>query len=47
MDYHYPPDTLPFRQEVRQWLGVNLDEPLKGQSNRGALTVEQLSELRA
>ena len=47
MDYHYPPDTLPFRQEVRQWLDVNLDESLKGQSNRGALAAEQLGELRA
>jgi alkylation response protein AidB-like acyl-CoA dehydrogenase len=47
MDYHYPPDTLPFRQEVRQWLDANLEEALKGQSNRGALTADQLDELRA
>ncbi len=46
MDYHYPPDTLLFRREVRQWLQDNLDEALRGQSNRGALTVEQLDQLR-
>ena len=46
MDYHYPPDTVPFRQEVRQWLDVNLDGALRGQSNRGALSGEQLEELR-
>lgn len=46
MDYHYPPDTLPFRREVRQWLQENLDEELRGQSNRGALSGEQLDTLR-
>ena len=46
MDYQYPPDTVPFRQEVRQWLETNLDKGLSGQSNRGALTGEQLEELR-
>jgi alkylation response protein AidB-like acyl-CoA dehydrogenase len=46
MDYRYPPDTLPFRMEVRQWLQHNLDEELRGQSNRGALNPEQLHALR-
>ncbi len=46
MDYRYPPDTLLFRREVRQWLLDNLDEELRGQSNRGALTVGQLDALR-
>ena len=46
MDYHYPPDTLSFRREVRQWLQDNLDDELRGQSNRGSLTVEQLDALR-
>jgi alkylation response protein AidB-like acyl-CoA dehydrogenase len=46
MDYRYPPDTLPFRMEVRQWLQHNLDEELRGQSNRGALNTEQLDALR-
>lgn len=46
MDYRYPPDTLPFRMEVRQWLQHNLDEELRGLSNRGALNPEQLDALR-
>jgi alkylation response protein AidB-like acyl-CoA dehydrogenase len=46
MDYRYPPDCLPFRREVRQWLEQNLDEDLRGESNRGALTAEQLDALR-
>ena len=46
MDYRYPPDTLPFRREVRQWLQDNLDDELRGLGNRGALTVEQLDALR-
>jgi alkylation response protein AidB-like acyl-CoA dehydrogenase len=46
MDYRYPPDTLPFRMEVRQWLQHNLDEKLRGQSNRGALNPDQLDALR-
>jgi len=46
MDYHYPPDTLLFRREVRQWLQDNLDDELRGQSNRGAFTAQQLDALR-
>jgi alkylation response protein AidB-like acyl-CoA dehydrogenase len=46
MDYHYPTETLPFRMAVRQWLQDNLDEELRGQSNRGALKPEQLGALR-
>ena len=46
MDYRYPPDTLPFRRDVRQWLQDNLDEDLRGLGNRGALTAEQLDALR-
>jgi hypothetical protein len=46
MDYRYPPDTLPFRLEVRQWLQENLDEELAGQNNRGALSGAQLDTLR-
>ena len=46
MDYHYPSETAPFRQEVRQWLEANLDEALRGQTNRGALSEEQLEQLR-
>ena len=46
MDYRYPPDTLPFRRDVRQWLQENLSDELRGQSNRGALTPGQLDALR-
>lgn len=46
MDYRYPPDTLPFRREVRQWLAGNLDDSLRGLGGRGALTGEQLDTLR-
>lgn len=46
MDYRYPPDCLPFRLEIRQWLRQNLDENLRGQNTRGALTTEQLDNLR-
>lgn len=46
MDYRYPPESLPFRHEVRQWLERNLDDALRGLSNRGALTPQQLTALR-
>lgn len=46
MDYRYPPETMPFRMEVRQWLQRNLDEELRGLANRGALNPEQLDALR-
>ncbi len=46
MDYRYPPDTVPFRRAVRQWLQENLDEDLRGLSNRGALDPAQLNALR-
>ncbi len=46
MDYRYPPETLPFRKAVREWLQHNLDEELRGLSNRGALNPEQLDALR-
>lgn len=46
MDYRYPPDCLPFRLEIRQWLEENLDDELRGLSNRGAPSPEQLTALR-
>lgn len=46
MDYRYPPESLPFRREVRQWLHDNLDDELRGLSSRGSLTSAQLAALR-
>jgi len=46
MDYRYPPGSLPFRREIRQWLDENLSDDLRGLSTRGALTAEQLAALR-
>jgi alkylation response protein AidB-like acyl-CoA dehydrogenase len=46
MDYQYPPDTLSFRHEIRQWLEENLDDNLRGLASRGALTPYQLEALR-
>jgi alkylation response protein AidB-like acyl-CoA dehydrogenase len=46
MDYRYPPDTLAFRHEVRQWLQDNLDDDLRGLGSRGAPSSEDLDALR-
>lgn len=46
MDYRYPAETLSFRREIRHWLQHNLDDALRGQSNRGDLDPQQLEALR-
>ncbi len=47
MDYRYPPETIEFRQRVRQWLQENLDDSLRGLSSRGSPTPQQLESLRS
>ena len=46
MDYRYPPDSVPFRFEVRQWLEQNLDDDLRGSGHHGAPDPEQLDARR-
>ncbi len=46
MDYCYPPEAEAFRLEVRAWLAKNLDDSLKGYSNRGEIAPQQLELLR-